>query len=1342
MRRAKPPSRSGLMRPALAAALAAGGLGLLLAGVEPAWTDDTDLFRESGANPYVFILLDTSGSMNTSVETAGCPSSGCVARLGVDDPDAKIRVAKEVLHDLMDQARDVNFGFATFNQDQLRTQFKHWWYELRNAAGNTGIPLGTGRSFPEPGRQDLFGQTWACTSGGADNAANANPPDSRIGCLSGGVVTPADVDDPWEAERMKRLPKLGDGGTTSVTFYVRDAGDTFRVIYSNPTGVTQRPGDASLRVQVRVDRCNNAACSAITALSGGTKTLTFDKREELIYWEPGEGVGRAFPKVAYFGNGVRFLNAGNGCSGWDPNGDDVADRFNGVNLKHDTQNDPDGRGNAFRFGDVLPLDWKGRPHRNDVKLRMSPQPGVPDFGVASYFEDHPRAGESFLRLKNPNRRPMFPDGGTPTGQSMEDFHDWYATWKNTATGNQGDKSFNCRKSYLLVLTDGLASCGEQNVPAGGEPLSCVIAKRLREDHEVRTYVVGLGDLTASTPGFVNNLTCMADNGGTGPGDVNGDGKPDGPGPLLPQNKQQLADDLAEIIKQIRAESRTFASAAVPSVQAEAQDKTYLSSFSPRNDASYWPGRLDAYLKPVPSITVNGRQLADRNQICGPGDTSECRLWDAGFEMLGQAPDPADLAAATPDFKIGTGADQRRVFYTFANPGGAVPAPRRSFEPPADAAGQADLVAAMGAADFAEVVDVLKNTLVKKTADINDPITNDPITIDFVLGDIFHSDPQVVGAPNRFRYFAEDASTAPCTAASTRYRCFFQRHEHRRKMLIVGANDGQFHAFDAGLPVKRMVGGNLKVDFGNGTGKELFAFVPREALPAVRRLSQGTLHELSVDGSPLVDDVFIDPTNSLLDPPDEDEREWRTVVLGGMREGGRGYYALDVTQPDRFDAQGVPEALGGTYVPSCTSGGADCGTLPFPSVLWEFTDTADEDGNGAPDLGDTWSKPNTGRIRVVENGRPAVKFVAVFGGGLDAVYKQEPVDPSTGAAREPSGNFLYMVDVETGRILYKRRLDLVAGATIPASAPSEPAAVDTDQDGFLETVYIGNTAGYLYKADLRVPGVIDAGTGRIASPEWEPFAVFSTGGRPMYFPPSVLFVGSLGQYALAFGTGDREDLWSESNQEGRFYVLLDDDWNAANSLPLRTELNYVGISAELSVDPNQAEGTNFLASPPPGKDAGYFLRLGVKERVITRAFALAGVTVFSSYVPEDRPEGNLCAQGGESHLFVVLTTNGNSVLTVGTPARASRYRVVQDLVTSPYVEQSVTKNRPAGGGTPSPTSNPCTGMENVTRTLQGLLPANCRFANYTTNLMTIRSDTGIECIAPVPICIVEKNWKEF
>jgi hypothetical protein len=45
-------------------------------------------------------------------------------------------------------------------------------------------------------------------------------------------------------------------------------------------------------------------------------------------------------------------------------------------------------------------------------------------------------------------------------------------------------------------------------------------------------------------------------------------------------------------------------------------------------------------------------------------------------------------------------------------------------------------------------------------------------------------------------------------------------------------------------------------------------------------------------------------------------------------------------------------------------------------------------------------------------------------------------------------------------------------------------------------------------------------------------------------------------------------------------------------------------------------------------------------------------------------------------------------------------------------------------------------------LKTLFPRNCKFANYRIDIKTIAADTGVYLIAPVPICIIEKNWKEY
>ena len=88
----------------------------------------------------------------------------------------------------------------------------------------------------------------------------------------------------------------------------------------------------------------------------------------------------------------------------------------------------------------------------------------------------------------------------------------------------------------------------------------------------------------------------------------------------------------------------------------------------------------------------------------------------------------------------------------------------------------------------------------------------------------------------------------------------------------------------------------------------------------------------------------------------------------------GYYALDVTHPDTARREQQPDPA---TVPSClsTTNGtvSGCGTLPYPGrplgvhrfglhlASWTRTRTA------IADLGQTWSVPTVGRIKVIEGG---------------------------------------------------------------------------------------------------------------------------------------------------------------------------------------------------------------------------------------------------------------------------------------------------------------------------------------------------------------------------------------
>jgi Tfp pilus tip-associated adhesin PilY1 len=1343
-----------VMRQSSRIAVAAAAVVSLFTLASPASADDRDLLRDSVGEPYVFILLDTSGSMHwtptcTAAQLAAgscsipCDAGDCYAPLQGDDPSSKFFQAKSALYEVLRDTDDIHFGFATYNQDELYLNAKHWLYKAR--ADGPVIP-GWG-PFPARNAGDVFGRTWNC-----DNGNNA---DDEVGCFSD---QPADLSDEFERSRMQRFAKGGLTFGTTVTMYVR-AGSTYRVRYEPRSGSYGAP----LVVRVVIERCRNTSCSSRDDV--GDLDVTFDPIGDFASWD--SAPVRAQRQRGYFDQGeAADPVTGNTCSGWDPNTDTNSDKHDGYSTRWPTDSS-DARGAAFTVGDVIPLDWQAN-HKNDILRRLAPNLtlnpiAVPDFRTATYFRDARSGSEDFLRLKNEAARPLVASGSTPLGNSVRAFRTWWAGcpqgscpknsgWKDLAAAQ--DPDWGCRRKFLLILTDGDDTCGGAD--------ACSSTASLFAQESVKTYVVAFG---VENQGG-NKLTCMAANGGSGK-------------PIYPQNKADLVKALKDIFGQIREEASAFASAAVPSVQAEVADRIYLSSFTPLNSQSVWDGHLDAYLKPLP-LTADRRP--DRNRACpapGSPNRSSCHLWDAGEVLLGQAPAATDLAGAINEstLKLGLQPDQRRVLYAKSGFSGIVPRTLRLFSPPAgdpatdpewtDLWNGLNISFADRTAATSRTRTVIARTLQIKesTVDLTGGGTR---PIRYVLGDIFHSDPAVVDRPNDFGFFSSNLeSRAEACSTDPGYRCFALENARRRKMLVVGSNDGQLHFFDAG------VWDATRGQFGDGTGAELFAFIPRPALPLARELAEGSKQIFGLDSTPRLDDVFLDPRHN--GTPDRDQREWRTLLVGGFREGGSkdggtrmidfvsGYYALDITQPDQFKVNGEP--IDRRVVPSCLAADNQpvpgCGPLPFPALLWEFTDSIagaqlDEDdvngdgiaeGNNVPDLGQTWSAPTIGRIRVREGTEIVAKFVAIFGGGMDAESKASP----------RRGNWLYMIDVETGKPIYKQQLT--------GAAPADPAALDIDLDGFLDVVYAGTTAGFMYKVDLRsipdlttltlrkalaVPDLlVDQQVTRIVDPRWKPFPIFSTFGRPIYFAPTLFYVSKAQRFALAFGTGDREDLWSFNDQEGRFYVILDDNFTASmlsvGDLP-KDETEYPAIDPDAL---NAPSGTDFVLAPSPGKERGWYMRLDPDERVITQAFGLSGVIIFSGFQPQitvDPGPGNgnggnkaapVCARGGTSRIFVVLANNGNSLLSTG--GVPTRFRTVPEFVTNPYVEQGSTKN-PGGSGGPNSEILDQTQTQ-ILGELKKFYPAGTKFANYWISVSGIRSDTGYERYATIPVGIIERNWKE-
>ena len=1258
------------LRGTAAAIVVLAVLLLLAAGQQPAYTDDIDLLRFTTAKPYVYFIVDNSASMALS------PAGQWVHANG-DDPRSKLYQVKRIVYDVLKDINDIQFGFAAFNQDTARVAAKHWLYYYTETASNT-LPAGWPINYPAA---DNDGPIITAADGTVTSDIEGDLMTFGAHLDATGILGTCPAPLAFGAvgaddrEKINRFAKLGALGSSITQMWIKGGtgNKTYRLTVVRPgkkaDDVTPNPalGTDNMDIKLTLEEVRSNGCT-------GDQTANFQQtqttRLELTLWTDflmfDEDQGRSAP------NGNKAGGVDYAAGFWDAQ-DVLADAtcgsghpFSGKGWKETTirtgpllrpplrstrfvgnASDPDTCYNLKRptiadlvygrpldKGDMLPFDWRSE-QKTELLQRFAPNypSGSPDFRIASYFKNSPGAETGVLELRADNEIPLFASGPSPMGKSVIDFRCWYqgegnkcdddaygaGGWESVAAAK--DSEWGCRRPYLIVLSDGGDTCAGEN--------PCADTADLNSKSGVKTWVIAYG---ANCNAVGNPLKCMAQNG---KGEL-----------LCPTTATQLKSELERILGLIRQEARSFASAAVPSVQALVDDKIFLTNFTPLNGEAVWDGHVHSFFKPIPP-TADGRPDTSAAAACPrppvgcptcPPEYANCHAWDAGKVMTTTQVNVAD--------PTGDDANQRRVYYAQQSTSTTVPFTRELFEATVDTTSNTiryDLWRGLGIS-FTEgdtssessaqtnANTVIANTFAVKSAtiDVKNPDgTITPTTIQYVLGDVFHSNPLVVGSPPNVQYFALDLNG---------YQDFADRHRLRRKLLVVGANDGMLHAFDAGIYNRDSV--NFPNKFDKGTGAEVFAFIPRSVLPTVKLLSDPstTNHQWSVDGTMTVADAFIDPKNGGgFGPPNDDQREWRTVAIGGLREGGSLYYALDITQPDRIGADGEPDWIKG-YVPSCldtpnpatlTDGGSDanCGPVPFPSVLWEFDDSVvesgnriqldeedtgfpsgdgDPDGNLKPDIGETWSIPNLGRIRIATAPASTVTrdvYVAVFSGGLD------PNNPTT----PQMGTWIYMVDVETGKAIYKRQLE--------GSVPSEPAAVDTNNDGYLDRIYVGTMAGLLYRIDLKadlndpadptddvfpaleaqlVTGLDGAlhTVQRIPRAVWEPRAIFDAStelgvptlvDRPIFFRPSVVYDAKLGVYLIAFGTGYRDELWNNDGQTGRFFVFLDDTDNLdPATLPLKENVFQRVLADDLALGGNLEDrdaGAEGLVSRPGRQRTG-------------------------------------------------------------------------------------------------------------------------------------------------------------
>ncbi|AVO42112.1 PilC/PilY family type IV pilus protein [Simplicispira suum] len=288
------------------------------------------------------------------------------------------------------------------------------------------------------------------------------------------------------------------------------------------------------------------------------------------------------------------------------------------------------------------------------------------------------------------------------------------------------------------------------------------------------------------------------------------------------------------------------------------------------------------------------------------------------------------------------------------------------------------------------------------------------------GDIVNSNVWYVDAPPSNYFF-------------TGYKAFSALHRDRLPMIYVGGNDGMLHGFSA------------------KTGQEQIAYVPKAVIPELKKLSDpGYSHRYFVDGSPFTGDANVAAVGN---PSD-----WRTLLVGTLGAGGKGYFILDVTQPGSKD---------GSVASTFTTGNAASlvvldRTLHPSEPLTSPSDDEDIGHIFAAPVVDDNNPFKSSQVALMNDGRWAV----VMGNGYNS-KNERPVllIQYLDDTNKVNGVRELKRIVATGSQVLSTPVNPTTDANVIANGLSAPRLVDIDSDGKVDIAYAGDLKGNLWKFDL-------------------------------------------------------------------------------------------------------------------------------------------------------------------------------------------------------------------------------------------------------------------------------------
>lgn len=421
-----------------------------------------------------------------------------------------------------------------------------------------------------------------------------------------------------------------------------------------------------------------------------------------------------------------------------------------------------------------------------------------------------------------------------------------------------------------------------------------------------------------------------------------------------------------------------------------------------------------------------------------------------------------------------------------------------------------------------------------------------------------------------------------TANFPNHETYWTANKTRPPVVYVGANDGMLRAIDS------------------QNGKELWAYIPSKVFSKLPGVTNTTfVHQYLVDGTAMTADTETGDVNT----------PWRTILVGGLGAGGRGYYALDISRQ-------IAHVTTGKSFANMTE--TELSSLP----MWEFTDETDSD------LGFTFNEPPVDSITGAFQQIRKVASPSVASGEWRVI-----IGNGYGSANNTAS--LFMLNTETGAV--SQKITATTGGGI--NGLSTPSPYDSDADGLVDVIYAGDLLGKMHK--FQFTKLAPNGTDYIAAPSgdadgaWRYIGILYSADGPITTAP-VITKSKIGTgLQVQFGAGKLIEDSDFTNTDSRsFYSVADN--NVSSSLEVAsTSLASITISTTSS---NGISYRNWTAPNLSGKK-GWKMTFTGGERIISNPTIPpdTGVVLFGTA----KPSGDLCEPGSSGFLMAVNLANGGT-----------------------------------------------------------------------------------------------------